>query len=919
MGRSPTISCFKFMTCSSDVAGGDNPASVESKASVDKGRWSFRKRSSRHSGISEPGFNTNIPETMKNNSHSGKESPLLESPPILEEINEKPPLSAAVNSEVADTVQLSVPQSSPWLERTNETSPLPAVIVPEVSDALLPAEVTTTIDDSFQEDVVIVIQAAIRRYLAQKELGKRTNVVKLQAAVRGHLVRRQAVGTLRCVQAIIKMQALVRARHAHQLENLAAEEKLDEKIQINSGMKSDTAYTSTEKFLSNAFARLSMPKTKPIHVSCDPLRSDSAWKWLERWMVVVSSEIGQQQEKDDQGDKEKTNFAASEVVNIVPHTVASIASDSKSSPSKSANAIEGEGDLTKKDSAEYEVHSFVSISNQSDSSLAKDDQEQSQYESKTSGMTEENNESAASIEGEVDIIYENSAEYQINVPLSVPSQEISSAAKNNQEKSQCESETSGMIEEDMRSGGLEETFDSITSQVPTQSDATSQSLLDSNSTKPGFEMENQKCIIERATCKPLETQGKKCALRSRKELSPAFASVQSKFEELSSASSASRSVTFVNRGAGVQSKMDHTQVDSLTKTEEHSMIQNSRSHGQVENSASECGTEISVSSTFDLPEGSGVDDKGAVLKVGVLQNGNCNMTDGADSALSNENMNSDTKFSRPESYVLQPRKLKESDENLLGTVAAVDSKQENQLPAESTTSSIQIQVENLKDARICSLSPECSPRSHVTAPESHRTPSSQISAKSKTVKAENNIHAPKQRSQSARKNSPSIPKNDSGAKISTEHLSKDAKNAKRHISFGMAKSDHDDYEPGDGSSNTLPRYMQATESARAKVHDIISLKASTNVHDNDDHMKKRHSLPVGDVKQDSSPHMQKSTPQAQQNLKRNSTHSPQNSAEYWKSLSAFAFAIAHGATQRILRIHFGSSLIKNFTPRIYGR
>lgn len=40
------------------------------------------------------------------------------------------------------------------------------------------------------------------------------NVIKLQAAVRGHLVRRHAVGTLRCVQAIVKMQALVRARRA---------------------------------------------------------------------------------------------------------------------------------------------------------------------------------------------------------------------------------------------------------------------------------------------------------------------------------------------------------------------------------------------------------------------------------------------------------------------------------------------------------------------------------------------------------------------------------------------------------------------------------------------------------------------------------------------------------------------------------
>lgn len=49
---------------------------------------------------------------------------------------------------------------------------------------------------------------------AQKSLLELKNVVKLQAAVRGHLVRRHAVGTLRCVQAIIKMQAIIRARRA---------------------------------------------------------------------------------------------------------------------------------------------------------------------------------------------------------------------------------------------------------------------------------------------------------------------------------------------------------------------------------------------------------------------------------------------------------------------------------------------------------------------------------------------------------------------------------------------------------------------------------------------------------------------------------------------------------------------------------
>lgn len=42
-------------------------------------------------------------------------------------------------------------------------------------------------------------------------------IVKLQAAVRGHLVRRHAISTIRCIQAIVKMQTLVRAHHSRLL------------------------------------------------------------------------------------------------------------------------------------------------------------------------------------------------------------------------------------------------------------------------------------------------------------------------------------------------------------------------------------------------------------------------------------------------------------------------------------------------------------------------------------------------------------------------------------------------------------------------------------------------------------------------------------------------------------------------------
>jgi hypothetical protein len=66
----------------------------------------------------------------------------------------------------------------------------------------------------------------------RRMLLKIKNVVKLQAAVRRHLVRSHAVGTLRCVQAIVKMQALVRARRSRlTLEGSYPESKLGGKLE----------------------------------------------------------------------------------------------------------------------------------------------------------------------------------------------------------------------------------------------------------------------------------------------------------------------------------------------------------------------------------------------------------------------------------------------------------------------------------------------------------------------------------------------------------------------------------------------------------------------------------------------------------------------------------------------------------------
>ncbi|XP_057446201.1 protein IQ-DOMAIN 31-like isoform X2 [Lotus japonicus] len=138
------------------------------------------------------------------------------------------------------------------------------------------------------EEAAIHAQAAFRGYMARRAYRALKGIIRLQALIRGHLVRRQAVATLCCMHGIVKLQALVRGGRVRQSDvGFAIHEKcnlfktldgrLVESVGVSTKISKQSANTFVCKLLSSSTTIMALHLQ---YVGGDP---NSVSSWLERW------------------------------------------------------------------------------------------------------------------------------------------------------------------------------------------------------------------------------------------------------------------------------------------------------------------------------------------------------------------------------------------------------------------------------------------------------------------------------------------------------------------------------------------------------------------------------------------------------------------------------------------------------------
>ncbi|KAM7250960.1 hypothetical protein ACFE04_022843 [Oxalis oulophora] len=217
---------------------------------------------------------------------------------VLKPANREEPLIATKTYVPESTVEISQP--TPIFDASNEVgSERGSVSVKQPCNEVLLSSVkdgsSQTITNSSPEEEVaklshagaaVKAQAAFRGYRARRAFKTLKGIIRLQALIRGHLVRRQAGATFHCVSGIVKLQALARGRMVRCSEDgIEVQKSCNIGILLGADSSGKSMSNCMEKLPNNVFIckLVASPSTIPLHVQYGSEEPNSEWEWLERW------------------------------------------------------------------------------------------------------------------------------------------------------------------------------------------------------------------------------------------------------------------------------------------------------------------------------------------------------------------------------------------------------------------------------------------------------------------------------------------------------------------------------------------------------------------------------------------------------------------------------------------------------------
>ncbi|KAJ4877987.1 IQ-domain 29 [Raphanus sativus] len=188
------------------------------------------------------------------------------------------------NNDVSES-DLPTNNSSPVVVSSQEVSATQTVLVPP--DVVVVPEkqpsgggdVEPNANNDTEEELKLQEEDATK---ACEEFQKLKGVVKLQAVVRGRLVRRQAVATYSCIWGIVKLQALVRGKIARSSDTVVQLQKTLVHSETLRGSRYSWLEGSTKLSMIDKIL-VSSPTVSPLKIQYGPEDPNSAKVWLERW------------------------------------------------------------------------------------------------------------------------------------------------------------------------------------------------------------------------------------------------------------------------------------------------------------------------------------------------------------------------------------------------------------------------------------------------------------------------------------------------------------------------------------------------------------------------------------------------------------------------------------------------------------